>query len=373
MSKSIASYGSWRSPITGDLITSNVIDLGYLEVDGEDIYWLETRPQEGGRMVIARRRPDGEINFLTPEPFNVRSRVHEYGGGAYTISDGVVYFSNFSDNRIYSQSGDREPLALTPESKRRYADMVVDQKRGLIYCVVEDHSIEGPEAENYLAAVDLVSGEIAFRLADGNDFYSSLTFSPDGSQAAWLTWHHPNMPWEGCELWLSDLDEQGHAISNTKIAGGQEESIVQPEWSPGGELFFISDRSGWWNIFTWKDDESWPIIEMEVEFCRPLWLFRRKSYGFFNDTTIFSIYTQGGFWYLGKLNLESGSIETIDTQLTDFYTFQVTPEGVVLSGGGPEDFKGIHLYRPDEDRWHTLKSASGLEIDGGYLSRPVSY
>ena len=228
-------FGSWKSPITANLITSNEIRLEYVELDGEDIYWLESRPQESGRVVVARHTPDGKTEFITPAPFNVRSRVHEYGGGAYTVHQGRVYFVNFEDQRIYRQLPGGEPEALTPESKRRYADLHVDSNRNLLYCVVEDHSAVGQEAENYLAAVDLETGELAFKLEAGNDFYSSIALSPDMNQMAWLTWDHPNMPWDGCELWLADVDENGRTRYRQQIAGGLEISIVQPQWSPAGE------------------------------------------------------------------------------------------------------------------------------------------
>ncbi len=369
-SKTKAPYGSWSSPITADLITSEEIKLEYVELDGGDIYWLENRPKEGGRVVIAKHTPDGETAFLTPVPFNVRSKVHEYGGGAFTVQDGTVYFVHFDDQRIYRQPAGEDPEPLTPESKSRYADLHVDSSRNLLYCVVEDHSPEGREAENYLAAIDLETGELAFRLEEGNDFYSSIALSPDLAQMAWLTWDHPNMPWDGCELWLADLNENGRTRNRRQIAGGGDISIFQPQWSPGGELFYISDRSGWWNLYQWQDGRGRQVVEMEAEFARPHWVFRRSTYAFSSANTAFCTYSQNGFWSLGMVDVERGKLTEIETKLTDIEDLRASSDRLVLWGGSPQEFPGIHVYHLLEGEWETLRQASSVEIDAGYLSVP---
>lgn len=368
--KTKAPYGSWRSPITADLITSEEITLAYVELDGKDVYWLESRPKEGGRVVVARHTPDGKTDFITPAPFNVRSRVHEYGGGAYTVHQGTVYFVNFEDQRIYQQGKDKPPEALTPESKRRYADLHVDSKRNLLYCVVEDHSPEEKEADNYIAAINLETGEITFKLEEGNNFYSSIAFSPDMNQMAWLTWDHPNMPWDGCELWLADVDENGRTRNRQQVAGGPEISIVQPQWSPGGELFYISDQSGWWNLYHWKNDEPRHVVEMQADFARPHWVFRRSSYAFASASTAFCAYTQNGFWFLGMVDVETGRLTEIKTRFTDIEDVRANADQLVLWGGSPQEFPGIHVYDLLEGRWQTLQRASTLKIDSAYLSIP---
>ena len=370
--KTKAPYGSWKSPITADLITSEEITLAYVELDGEDIYWLESRPKEGGRVVVARHTPDGTTEFITPEPFNVRSRVHEYGGGAYTVHQGTIYFVNYQDQRIYQQSADRQPEALTPESERRYADLHVDSKRNLLYCVVEDHSPVEQEAENYIAAINLETGELAFKLEEGNNFYSSIALSPDMNKMAWLTWDHPNMPWDGCELWQAVLDENGRTRSRLQVAGGREISIVQPQWSPGGELFYISDQSGWWNLYHWKNDEPRHVVEMQADFARPHWVFRRSSYAFTSASTAFCAYTQNGFWLLGMVDVETGRLTEIKTRFTDIEYVRANQDQLIFWGGSPQEFPGIHGYHLLEGRWETLQRASTLNIDPAYLSIPES-
>ena len=201
-----APYGAWRSPITSDLIVAETIRLGGVSFDGEDIYWLEGRPTEAGRNVLVRCTADG-ISDVTPAPFNVRTRVHEYGGGAYLVERGTVYFVNFADQRIYRQTG-TQPEPLTPESARRYADASLDRQRSRLICVCENYTQADQEPKNTLVTVDLETGTVQ-ELVQGSDFYSSPRLSPDGGQMAWLSWNHPNMPWDSTELWLAQIEADG--------------------------------------------------------------------------------------------------------------------------------------------------------------------
>ena len=275
-----APYGSWKSPITSDLIVKGLIGVGQVALDGDDIYWSEMRPSEGGRSVVVRRTPDGKTEDVTPQPFNARTRVHEYGGGDYTVADGVLYFSNFADQRLYKQSQNSQPESLTPALAMRYADMIVDRKRGRIIAVREDHTGAG-EAVNTLVSISIEDGADARVLASGNDFYASPRLSPDGKRLAWLTWNHPNMPWDGTELWVGEVSEDG-TLTNTKlVAGGVEESIFQPEFSPDGTLYFVSDRTGWWNLYRLNDDgRAEALHEMRAEFGMPQWVFGISMYAF---------------------------------------------------------------------------------------------
>ncbi|MCH8897634.1 MAG: S9 family peptidase, partial [Chloroflexi bacterium] len=218
----IAPYGEWKSPITLDLIVSESVSLGQIALDGADIYWTEMRPSEGGRIVVVRRTPDGATIDVTPPPFSARTRVHEYGGGAYTVSDGVVYFSNFSDQRIYRQDAGQSPYPITPEADIRYADYTVDRTRNRLISVQEDHTTADSEAVNTIVSLDVDGNFNPQVLVYGNDFYSSPRLSPDGSKLAWLTWNHPNMPWDGTELWMATVSEDGSLGPAVKVAGGTE-------------------------------------------------------------------------------------------------------------------------------------------------------
>ena len=317
----VAPYGSWESPITSDLIVSATVGLGQIALDGEDTYWIELRPSEGGRNCVVRRTPGGRISDVTPEGFNARTRVHEYGGGDFAVHEGAVYFSNFSDQRVYRQTPDSAPRPVTPEGRLRYSDFVVDERRGRLVAVREDHTAEGREAVNTIVSLssdgegDDEGGRV---LASGHDFYSSPRLSPDGSRLAWLTWHHPNMPWDGTELWTGRLDEGGAVGDAELVAGGFDESIFQPEWSPDGRLHFVSDRTGWWNIYRRGDDARVEnLCEMEAEFGQPQWGFGMSSYAFAAPGLIVCTYTVRGADRLGLLDVEAKSLRPLETPYTD--------------------------------------------------------
>jgi hypothetical protein len=251
-----AGYGSWKSPVSSDMIVSRSIGLGQIAVDGEDIYWLESRPAEEGRSVIVRRSKKGEINDITPQPYNVRTRVHEYGGGAFLVHQGTVYFSNFSDQRLYRQKPGYIPLPITPAGDRRYADGIFDAPRDSLVCVCEEHT--GREVQNRLVRIVAGGGGNILDLVSGNDFYASPRLNPEGTRLAWLTWNHPNMPWDSAELWCGEVSPDGLVVNRRKVAGGPDESICQPAYSPDGILYFVSDRSGWWNLYCWNGDKVCP-------------------------------------------------------------------------------------------------------------------
>src|ERR687894_779446 len=275
----VAPYGSWRSPISSALIVRGVVGLQGLVLDGPDAYWLESRPNEGGRNAIVRHTPDGRTEDVAPPSFNARTRVHEYGGGDFAVHEGTVYFSNFADQRLYRQHPAEEPLALTADNGHRYADMVVDAPRNRIVAVREDHTGTNSEPVNELVGIGLEDGEETV-LASGADFYSSPRLSPDGRRLAWLAWNHPNMPWDGTELWVCGLDGEGSPEGAERVAGGPEESIFQPEFSPDGTLHFVSDRTGWWNLYRLGEGRVEPLCEMEAEFGVPQWGFGMSSYAF---------------------------------------------------------------------------------------------
>lgn len=237
----IAPYGSWKSPITSAVVAAKSTQTTEVALDGDKTYWVEMRPAEGGRQLIVELLPDGTTLDRTPTGFNARTRVHEYGGAAFVAADGVVWFSNYADQRLYRQAGDSVPEPITPPASTqdinlRYADGVLDRARNRLLMVREDHTGAG-EAVNTIVAVkadgDPDGGTV---LVADNDFYAAPRLSPDGQRLAWLTWNHPNMPWDGCELWVGELDAAGAIASRARIAGGLTESIFQPEWSPSGEL-----------------------------------------------------------------------------------------------------------------------------------------
>jgi dipeptidyl aminopeptidase/acylaminoacyl peptidase len=365
----IAPYGSWKSPITSDLIVAKTIGLGQIALDGEDAYWIEMRPSEGGRNVVVRRTPDGQTTDVTPPPFNARTRVHEYGGGAFLVADGVVYFSNFADQRLYHQVPGEEPRPLTPEAALRHADGVLDRERNRILCVQEDHTDTDREAVNTITSVDLESGE-SRALVSGHDFYAAPRLSPDGSHLAWLAWDHPNMPWDGTELWVGEIAADGLIGREERVAGGVEESIFQPEWSPDGTLYFVSDRSGWWNLYRLHGGRVEPLAEMEAEFGLPQWVFGMSTYAFESAERIVCAYTKDGVWHLTSLDTETRALEPVETPYTFIDGIRAAPGRAVFHAGSPTEAAAIVQLDLVTGKTEVLRRSTKLDIDPGYLSTP---
>lgn len=370
----VAPYGSWKSPVTSDLIVSGTVGPGQIALDGEDTYWVELRPSEGGRNCIVRRAPGGQTEDVTPEGFNARTRVHEYGGGDFVVHEGTIYFSNFDDQRLYVQAKGSAPRPLTPEGKFRYSDGAIDAKRHRLIAVREDHSVEGAEAVNTIVALNTSGGaneDGGAVLVGGSDFYSTPRLSPDGTKLAWLQWNHPNMPWDGCELWVGEFDEEGALGSSSKIAGGPEESIFQPEWSPAGVLYFVSDRSNWWNIYRLAEGgEHEPVCEMEAEFGVPQWLFAMSTYSFASESQIVCTFNQKGRWNLATLDTESKKLEVIETPYHDISYVRADENRVVFRGGSPTARVAIISLDLRTRQFEVLRRASEVTVDEGYLSTP---
>ncbi|MEL7036074.1 MAG: S9 family peptidase [Cyanobacteria bacterium J06592_8] len=380
--RTVAAYGSWKSPITADLIVAGTVGLGSVNWDGEDIYWLEGRPSEGGRNVLVRLTPDGQQQDITPKPFNVRTRVHEYGGGSYTIHQGIVYFSNFADQRLYRQviqdsalPHDVTPEPLTPEGKYRYADAVIDTQRQRLICVREDHTGAG-EAVNTIVSINLNNPEDIKILASGKDFYACPRLSLEGSQLCWISWNHPNMPWDGTELWLASVETEG-SVSNPKlIAGGEEESIFQPQWSPRGILYFVSDRSNWWNFYRYRSGQLEPLYPIPAECGLPQWVFGMSTYGFATaDDGIICTYTEKGNWYLATLNTQSQQLQQFDIPYTSISGIKVSGGRILFIGSSSTEASAVIRLNFSDGEMSVLKRSTDIDIDKGYLSvaEPVEF
>jgi dipeptidyl aminopeptidase/acylaminoacyl peptidase len=372
-SPKIAPFGSWKSPITSDLIVEGSVGLSQPLFEGDDIYWLEMRPKEAGRNVIIRRSAGGVCTDINPAPFNARTRVHEYGGGDYLVNQGIVYFSNFSDQRLYRQNGPgAAPEALTAPGEMRYADACMDHTRGRLICVREDHTREGAEAVNSIVSIFTESGnEYGVVLVEGNDFYSTPRLSPDGTQLAWLTWNHPNMPWDGCELWVGEFGEDGKLASTRWVAGGAAESIFQPEWSPDGVLYFASDRSGWWNLERITADGGIEnVYQSKAELGMPQWIFSMSSYAFASPETIVCSHIDQGVSTLSTVDVTTGKITPIDCPYTDIQFVRAANGQAVFRGGSPTDVAAIVRFDVGTRTFEILRKSNDLEVYPRYFSVP---
>lgn len=338
----VAPYGSWASPITSDLVTADAVRLDQVMLDGADIYWTESQPEKKGRYLIYRKRSGGTVEAVTPGDaggWSVRTRVHEYGGGAFAIRDGTAYFSDYADQRLYRHDPGQAPRPITPEapngpaSALRYADGTIDARRRGMIVVHEDHTDPGA-VRNMLARVDLDGAAPLRILSSGHDFYAAPRLSPDGGQLAWLTWDHPDMPWVTTDLWVAAVAEDGSLGSPRRVAGGPEEALFQPQWSPNGELYFVSDRgSGWWNLYRERGGRIDPVLEMEAEFGEPQWNFNMSTYGFASEDRLVCSYVKDGVWRLGGIDTRSGKFREIATRFTDISQVRAGGGRVVFLGG----------------------------------------
>jgi dipeptidyl aminopeptidase/acylaminoacyl peptidase len=376
----VAPYGSWRSPISADLVTASGLSFGsplFITPDGKSIYWVENRTAEAGRAVLVRWTEQGGARDLTPPPFSVRSSVHEYGGGAFAVDGETVVFSNASDSRLYLlEPGGGAPRALTPAGKLRYADMVFDRRRKRVIAVREDHRLKGHEALNTLVAVELAPGDGGSEglvLVSGADFYSSPRLSPDGRELAWLAWNHPNMPWDATELWRAALDGTGQLMGGRRVAGGKAESIFQPEWSPGGTLHFVSDRTGWWNLYRERGSQLEPITRLEAELGVPQWVFGLSTYAFLEGGEIACAVNQGGSWRLVRVDPEAGKLSRVPIPYSSIWNVRAAGRRIVFEGASPTrvvSLMRLDLARDGAPRDRTLRRSLSLDLAPGYLSKP---
>jgi len=381
--RQVAPYGSWKSPITTDMVVARSVRLQQIVVDGTDIYWNESRPAEAGRYVIVRwpeadaARPGDVLPLdVTPPPFNARTTVHEYGGGDFIVVGGQVYFSNFADQRVYHQSANGDPVPLTAEGDVRYADYAFDARQRRLICVREDHrdpsgqgTLPPGQVVNTIAAISLDDGTV-HELVSGSDFYATPRLSPDGKRLAWLSWNHPNMPWDETELWVGDFGGDGQIVTARHIAGGCGESIFQPEWSPDGVLHFVSDRTGWWNLYRWQNEQVEPLSQMEAEFGLPLWVFHQSTYTFESPDSIICCYAQNGVWHLARLDTSHSRLETIPVPYTFITSPKMCGRSVVFKAGSPTESLAIVKLNLRDGKLETLRRSDETAIAAEYFSAP---
>jgi dipeptidyl aminopeptidase/acylaminoacyl peptidase len=359
-------YGSWKSPITADSIVADSLGLGQVAIDGDSVYWIETRPIERGRNAVVRRR-GGFIEDLLPAPFSARSRVDEYGGGAFTVADGALYFCNDPDQRVYRTSGET-PVPITPESNRRYADLTVDRARRRLIAVCETHTEQG--VENSLVSID-IHGERAIRsLASGADFYAAPRVSPDGRTLAWLSWNHPDMPWDGTELWVADLQGEGDVANARRVAGSRDESILQPAFAPDNKLYFVSDRDDWWNLYRVEDGGSRKLTSLDAEIGWPQWVFGESAYAFLSADRVIFACNRRGMWRLAVLSLATGQVEWLPHSCNEIHSLVAARDQAAFVGSSERCAPAVWHFDGAVGAFESLRSATAHTPDAGYLAAP---
>jgi dipeptidyl aminopeptidase/acylaminoacyl peptidase len=369
-----APYGAWRSPISAELVAAGGVSLDEVRVAGGTVHWIEGRPLEGGRQVVCRAAPGGPVDVI-PEGFNARTKVHEYGGGAYTLAGDTLFFSNFRDQRLYRlDPGGGPPRPITPEppapGAARYADAHPTPDGRRLICVRERH--EAGEVHNELVAVPADGSGPPVALAAGRDFYASPRLSPDGRRLAWLEWDHPNMPWDGTELRLAELAGDTLAGDPVTVAGGPSESVFQPDWSPDGVLHLVSDRTGWWNLYRVGagDGDLEALYPAEEEFGHPQWVFGLATYAFLPGGHIACIHGRGPLQRLGILDAD-GTLTDLDLPFTAFPPqLRAAGDRLACLAGSPTDARAVVLIDPAGGGVEVLRSSEDRELDPGYLSVP---
>jgi len=377
----VAPYGSWSSPITLDLVAGEGgVSYGSLDVDGDGVYWLETRPQEGGRSALVFRPHGSSPRDVVPAGFNVRTRVHEYGGGSWFRDGATVYCSNFDDSRLYRIDGPgAEPQAITPEppepNSLRYADGRVFADGNLIVCVRESHG-EG-EPRNELVVLPSDGSAEPHVVASGRDFYAAPRPSPDGKRLAWLAWDHPHMPFEGTDLCVGELAADGACSNARRVAGSETESIFQPEWNDAGDLYFVSDRTGWSNLYVERGGEAQALTAEDAELGYPQWVFDLTRYALLDDGRIACVFTREAVDGLELLDPESGKLERVDLPYTAFYSPSLRAHGtrLVFAASSPTEPTAIVELDVETREPTVLKRSTEVEVDPRYLSvaQPIAF
>lgn len=359
-------YGSWPSPLTAQHLTALSLRLAEPRLEGGDLYWLETRPHQQGRNALVRRKADGTVEDILPEPYSIRTRANEYGGAPWTLHKGTVYAVLDHDQRIYRYR-DGELVPLTPEGPFRYADMIVDEPRQRLICVREDYRPAEPAST--LVAVALDGSLNCDILVEGDDFYSNPRLSPDGTQLSWLSWNHPDMPWDNTCCRVAVLDDAGQVTRSEVIAGGHGESVFQPDWSAGGELIFVSDRSNWWNLYRYREGTIQALCPMEAEFATPQWVFGMSTWALYDPDTLICTFTRDGVWQLARLTLTSGQLEILPLEgINDISALGASRGTAVFIGAGPACAPALFTLTGDSPVQRCYPADSRPPLAAEYIS-----
>ncbi len=379
---SIAPYGTWKSEIRATHVAQvgmgSILPVTELRVHGENIYWIERKPDQGGRQVIART--DGRMppETLIPEGFNARTMVHEYGGGSYCAFENVLFFSNFEDQRLYRLISGSDPIAITPDSGRprslRYADSTVSRDGKWIIAVRERHASQ-TEVINELVAIPSDGNSEPHVLSSGRDFYSSPKISPDGKSMAWLCWDHPQMPWNGTEIWVGKICVNFELQAPKRVSGGPSTSIFQPEWDPAGTLHFISDDSGWWDLYKVVDGNVQVVLQREVDLGYPQWIFALSRYTFLPGEWIAVIYSSDGLDKLALVKTDATEFQTLDLPFQSFSPpFLRCDEkaNLWLIAGSEYETPSVIRIDPRTQQFEIVKYGSKVKIPPEQISTPRS-
>ena len=363
-------YGTWESLITSEMLVGGAVRLGEIVTDGDDVWWAESRPDEGGRTVIVRNGKD-----QTDKKTNVRTLVHEYGGSAWSVRNGTLVYSQYLDQRLYRRDKSGDSIPLTPKSETqqsyRYADGRITNNEDWYVCVREIHTSSDEEPSNEIVAVPLDGSQQIRVLVSGPDFVSSPRVSKEGNQIAWVQWNHPNMPWDDTQLCIASLEEM--VLSNQKVTKSKAESFFQPEWDDQGNLHVVSDRNNWWNLF--RVDQSTNEIDLtsltniEAEIGLPQWVFGQSRYAFVGDE-IWFVYREAGIDKLATLS-SNGQFEQIKIDATEIESVTNYQDGIVATVSSWKAESSVMFINSEEVR--PLSKTRDLDIGESWFPVPETF
>lgn len=365
-----ATFGSWKSPITTDMIVKESLSFQEIVYDGKLMYYTELRPSEKGRVALVRQSVDGKLIDLVPE-MSIRNRVNEYGGATLAAYSGKIFFTNDKDKAYYMLDADK-PVLLIKEDKKRFADAALSPDGNSLILVCEEHVTE-TNIVNTLVRLDLKTKKLTV-IAEGHDFYSSPRISPDGKKCSFVTWDFPNMPWDASTLWVCDILKDGRFSKPKKVAGGPNESICQVQWSPDGKLYFASDKTGFWNLYRLNPEgEIQPLHPIDADFAIPAWIFGRPTYAFFpnkNGWGLACAYTIKGVDYLGILDPDNKKLEQLTLPFSYAQNLCYGKDRLYFFGGSPSLPIALVSLDLKTSQFQILKESFKAEINPEYISKP---
>jgi dipeptidyl aminopeptidase/acylaminoacyl peptidase len=365
-------HGSWPTPITSELVVRAAARLAEVAVDGDDVWWSESRPGEGGRSALVQRRADGWTTDVLPTPWNARTRVHEYGGAAWTVAGGVVWFTEFADQRLYRLDPGAAPVAVTPEpavpSGVRFADLRATP--GGLLAVRETHRAGGSAADVVDEIVRIAPDGAVEVLVSGPDFVSDPRPSPDGRHLAWLQWDHPDMPWDAARLVVRAADGTETVVAGGRSPEGGAESVVQPVWADDGTLWFCADRTDVWSLYRWRPrSEAECVVDVGADIAGPQWVFGASRFALLGDGRVVLAAARAGADRLAVLGTD-GTLGELELPYAVFRYVTAVGGSVVCVAGGPDREPVVLRVDVDGGTAEVLRPARDLGVDPAWFSRP---
>ncbi len=369
-----APYGTWTSPLSAADLGGATLGFSSLRAVDGALYWLEYRPHEAGRSVVMRLNADGAMETVTPDGFNVRSRVHEYGGTPYVVAGDTVFFSHFADQRLYARTGGAAPSPLTAAEPLRYADCTVDPGRRRLICVREDHRPETleahGEARNSLVAIDMDSG-VQTVLHEGSDFFAYPRLSPDGSTLAWTAWDHPNLPWDSVRLQMAAIGAGGLFETVRTVNDGEQESVLQPTWTADGRLYFLADRSGYWALYEWAAGSVRTVIERPADLGGALWSLGETWFDRLPDGRVVAVFTDKAKAKLGLIDPATGTYTPIDIGPAELHEPAVVNGQLYGVASFPDRMAALVAIDPETGALEILREAGTQPLDDAFIAIPA--